>query len=189
MQNELRKLIDKVENKFSSQKERDYFVGYSVKKGKKTEVNIIIDDRDIQKMSKADLLGKLQEILNKMNPAQGKISVKPTLISDLNDSNIWNLLGDSAVVRNVKALTTFLNIKLPEGFQIAFEELPVKFKLDDLRRELKKITGKEYHRNTYQTWLNFLRNAEYVELKEKTYVKIPKSNRYSILKEKTIKDE
>jgi hypothetical protein len=100
----------------------------------------------------------------------------------LNNKNIWDVLGDSCVIRNTKALTIFLNIKLPTGFQIAFEELPEKFKLEDLRRELKKITKKNYHRNTYQNWLNFLREAEFISLKEKTYYKTTRTNRYSTLK-------
>ncbi|MDD5132919.1 MAG: hypothetical protein PHD81_03720 [Candidatus Nanoarchaeia archaeon] len=183
MEKDLKQFVEKVEKILVSEKKgnRSYFVGYGIEEGKKILINVFIDDRDIEKMSKADLLSKLQAILNELNPPK-KMSAKPILISDINENNIWEVLGDSCVIKNIKILTTFLNIKLPENFQIAFEELPEKFKLEDLRRELKKLTKKDYHRNTYQNWMKFLIKAEFVTLKEKTYYKTPRINRYQTLK-------
>lgn len=184
MEKELKQFIKKIEKTFVSEKKdnRDYFVGYSIKKDKKARINVFIDDRDVERMNKSDLLEKLQSILNDLNPISNKMSAKPVLISDLNNKNIWSALEDSCVIKNTKALTVFLDIKLPTDFQIAFEKLPEKFKLEDLRRELRKITKKDYHRNTYQNWLNFLREAEFISLKEKTYYKTTRTNRYSTLK-------
>src|SRR3989344_3668799 len=148
MEKELKEFIKKVEKTFGSEK-RDYLIAYAIKKGKKTTVNVIIDDRDVERMEKSDLLKKMQSILNDLNPIKNSMDAKSFVISDLNNKNIWNVLGESCVIKNTKALTIFLNTKLPNNFQRAFEKLPEKFKLDDLRRKLKETTKRDYHRNTY----------------------------------------
>lgn len=190
MEKYLEQFIKKIEKTFISEKKnnRNYFVGYSIKEGKKTRINIIIDDRDVERMSKSELLEKLQDILNDANPLKNKINAKPVVISDLNNKNIWSILEDSCVIKNTKALTIFLDIKLPKDFQTAFEKVPEKFKLEDLRRELRKITKRDYHRNTYQNWLNLLKKAEFISLKEKTYYKTRRINRDLILKNLKEKD-
>lgn len=191
MNKNIRQFVKKIEKRFSKQATRgvrDYFLGYGLKMGKKATLNVIIDDRDVERMSKDALIETLQNILNSINPDSPNILPKIVVLSDINEKNVWGILGNSAEIRDVKSLTTFFNITLPEGFQVVFERLPNEFKLDDFRGELKKITNKEHHRNTYQNWLIFLRKAEYVELKDKTYIKTPRFNRNSVLKDKIEKN-
>lgn len=178
---ELSRFAARVEKKF-----RQYFVGFGArKKGKVHLVNVIFDDRDVKRMAKKDLVVVLQKHINKLNSAPNLIKAKPVLVSDISEKNVWNLLGDFSQIMDVKSMITFINIKLPEGFQDAFDKLPEQFKLEDFARELKQISGKEYHRNTYQNWLRFLKNSGFVELKNKTYCKILGEYKKTQLKELT----
>ena len=162
-ENELSRFVKNLEEKFEN-----YFVGFGAKKLQgKYKVNVFMDDRDIRKMTKKDLYKALQKHIDKVNDAPNKIKAKPVLVSDINETNVWKFLGDFSQIMDVKSMITFVNVRLPEGFQEAFERLPEKFKLEDLRRELKKITKKDYHRNTYQNWLRFLKKAEFIKLKNK----------------------
>jgi len=167
--NEIKKFIKKVENKFE-----EYFVAYGVSEHKdKCLINIIIDDRNVMNMDKNDLIMKLDNNLKGLlSKTSKKIIAKSILISDINESNIWDLLMKNAVILDVKILSSFINLKLPENFLDVYKKLPDKFKLSDFDRESIKISKKRYHRNTYQNWLKLLKNAGFLKLKDKTYHKI-----------------
>ena len=165
----LNKFIRKVNKKFEK-----YFVAYGMKEEREISlINIIIEDRDVSKMKKEDLRKKLNEILGTLIK-EDKKKIKPNtiLLSDLNESNIWEILGKYAVINDVKALNSFVNLKLPNDFMKAYENIPKKFKLVDFGREINKISKKKYHRNTYQNWLKSLKTAGFIELHNKTYHKI-----------------
>jgi len=115
---------------------------------------------------------KLQKKIDELNKTPKTIKPKPVLVTEINNETVWKILGDFSQIMDVKSMITFVNIKLPERFHEAFEMLSDKFKLEDLRRELRKASGKEYHRNTYQNWLKFLANADLITLKNKTYHKV-----------------
>lgn len=187
MNKETKEFARRIDQKFNGEATKgakDYFLGYGLKFGKKTVLNAIIDDRDVERMSKGALINSLKNILNELNPSPSTITPKAMLLSDLDEKNIWKSLGDYCEIMDIKSLTTFFNVTLPEGFQEAFDKLPDEFRLDDFRRELEKITNREHHRNTYQNWMSFLRKAEYVTLKNKTYTKTPRFNRSAVLKSK-----
>lgn len=161
--------IDKVKAKFEK-----YFVAYSIINGdSKIKINIFIDDSDIRRMKQAILCRKINNILKEFSAkSNNKIDSKAILTSNLNEENFWDFLGKRAVILNVPALTSFVKIKLPREFIEIFRDLPNRFKLSDFKRELMKLSNKEYHRNTYQNWIKSLTEAGFVKLKNKTYQKV-----------------
>jgi len=159
----MEKFIEKVKAKFGG-----YFKGYGVKKNR---INVIIDDKDIKYMQKSEAKANTQKVLNELKGKE-KINPKAILVSEINNKNVFEILGDSCQVMDVKSITTYINVKLPKGFWQAYDELDSEFKLEDLKKELEKPGIKEYHRNTYQNWLKFLKNAGFVELNNRTYQKI-----------------
>jgi hypothetical protein len=179
-----RRFIKKVENKF-----KKYFVAYGVRKQKDHYfVNIIIDDRDVMKMEKEDLRTLINGIFKMfLKKNQDKIKAKTIFVSDLNESNIWKVLGKNAVIFNVKTTSSFIKIKLPNTFFEGYKKLPEKFKLSDFIREFNP--RKKYHRNTYQNWLKLLKNAGFLRLKNKTYYKIEESYKRNLLNDLHIKNE
>ena len=82
MKKDVETYVKKVKERF-----KKYFVGYGVKN--KT-INVIIDDRDIRKMTKKEVSAKSQKVLNELSK---NTSLKPKLIltSELNNKNIWNI--------------------------------------------------------------------------------------------------
>jgi len=157
-----------------------YFLAHGIQKTKtKTVVNLVIDDRDVKRMTKQDLLRKLDVMTNAklfelLAKAKSKehIEAKVHLLSDLNQANVWQALGDSATVMDVKSMAGFIQLNLPEKFFDAYDRLPEKFKLNDLKKEFEQLSGKRYHRNTYQNWLKGLQKAAFAKLKGKIYQKI-----------------
>jgi len=72
----------------------------------------------------------------------------------------------------VKSMAGFIQLNLPEKFFDAYDGLPEKFKLNDLKKEFEQLSGNRYHRNTYQNWLKGLQKAAFAKLKGKIYQKI-----------------
>ncbi len=181
---ELKEFIRKVEKKFDK-----YFVAYGVRKYKDNYlVNIIIDDRDVLKMGKEELLKRIINIFKLfLKEDQNKIKAKVIFVSDLNESNIWSTLGNYAVISNVKITSSFVNIKLPNNFLRIYKRLPEKFKLSDFNREFTKISKKKYHRNTYQNWLKSLKKAGFLRLRNKTYQKIEEPYKKTLLNNLKVK--
>jgi len=161
--------IKKVEKKFNK-----YFVAYGLRKYEDNYyVNIIIDDRDVMRMKKSDLRKKINKIFKQfLNESSNCIKAKVVFVSDLTESNIWNILGDYVVISNVKVTSSFVNVKLPDNFLSVYKKLPERFKLSDFEREIVKISKKRYHRNTYQNWLKSFKKAGFLRLRDKTYQKI-----------------
>ena len=170
-------MIDKKLNQFIknvNKKFERYFVGYGGRvRKKKYIVNIIFDDRDVIRMPKKDLCKKMQEIVNDLNKTKDDIKARVILVSDINYSNLKEILCDFSHIINVKALTSFVDLILPKEAMETFNKLPEMFKLEEFRRELKKISKREYHRNTYQNWLKCLKKAGFIKLKGKIYYKSP----------------
>jgi len=171
----IQQFADAVRKKFGK-----YFLAHGIQKTKtKTVVNVVIDDRDIKRMTKQDLLRKLDVMTNAklfelLAKAKSKdhIEAKVHLLSDLNQVNVWQALGDSATVMDVKSMAGFIQLNLPEKFFDAYDRLPEKFKLNDLKKEFEQLSGKRYHRNTYQNWLKGLQKSDFAKLKGKIYQKI-----------------
>lgn len=175
----IKKFIDK-----AGQMLGQYFVAYStrIRKGI-CFINIIIDDRDVAKMPKRKLYNTLWKKLDKeAEKISKKIKTRTVLISDINESNVWTILGDSAEIMNVKSLIAFIGITLPKGFKETFESIPDKFKLEDFRKASKKIFVGKYHRNTYQNWLRSMERIGFVKLTGRTYYKQKGSYKHDILK-------
>jgi len=174
----LDRLIEKVEKKF-----KKYFVAYGAREYKgRYFINIIIDDRDVMKMEKEELRVMINLILKRfIKEVSNKIKAKCVFISDLNKSNIWNILEKKAVIFNAKITSSFVKIKLPDNFLKIYKKLPKRFKLSDFSREISKISKKEHHRNTYQNWLKSLKNAGFLKLKNKTYYKVEEPYKKTLL--------
>ena len=157
-----------------------YFLACGIKKvGNRTLFSVIIEDRDVRRMEKKDLIRKVEEIThsllsNSIGKGHGgkKPEAKVYLLSDLNQNSVWAALGDSATVMDTKAISSFVRLNLPERFFDAYDLLPPNFKLEDIRREFEKISERKYHRNTYQIWLKGLQKAGIVKLVGKRYDKI-----------------
>lgn len=172
---EIQKFVEAIKVKFGK-----YLLAYGLEKVKnKTFVNIIIDDRDIRKTTKEELTRKLDVMTNSMlfdllakEKSREKIEAKINLLSDLNQETVWEALGDSATIVDVKSMINFIKTNLPFGFFDAYDKLSEKFKLEDLKREYEHIFGRQYHRNTYQNWLKSLKKSKLIELKGKYYNKI-----------------
>ena len=77
-------------------------------------------------------------------PDTKNIKAKVVFVSDLNESNIWSILGNYAVISNVKITSSFVNIKLPNNFLRVYKKLPERFKLSDFEREILKISKKKF---------------------------------------------
>jgi hypothetical protein len=135
-------------------------------------LNLIIDDRDVLHMKKEELQERIYGVIEQTLKKPESINVKVILVSDTNESNLWEFFGDSAVIFNTKATSSFVNLNVPQDFLEIYENLPTKFKLSDFERESFVKTQKKYHRNTYQNWLKILKNAGFLKLKKKTYEKI-----------------
>jgi len=172
------KFIIKVKKKFNK-----YFVAYGLRKYKNNYlVNIIIDDRDIMKMEKSDLRKRVNNIFKEfLRRNSNFIKAKVIFVSDLNNSNIWNILGNYAVIYNVQITNSFINLRLPDNFLRIYKKLPERFKLSDFEREIIKTSKKGYHRNTYQNWLKSFKKAGFLKLRNKTYKKIEESYKKSLL--------
>ena len=173
----LNNFIKKIEQKF-----KKYLVAYGSRKYKDNySVNVIIDDRDVMKMEKADLRKRINDIFKEFLKTSKNIKAKVVFVSDLNESNIWNILGNYAVISDVKITSSFVNIKLPNNFLRVYRKLPERFKLSDFEREIIKISKKKYHRNTYQNWLKSLKKAGFLRLRDKTYQKIEEPYKKTLL--------
>jgi len=171
----MQSFVDIVKEKFKM-----YFLAYGVEKIKnKTVIHLVIDDLDVKRMAKKDLVRMLDSIINSillelLARAKSKENMKAKihLISDLNQNSIWQVLGDSAMIINVKTVARFLQLNLPEGFFDAYDTLPVEFKLEDLKKKFEYLWKRAYHRNTYQNWLKGLQKAKLIKLTGKRYKKI-----------------
>jgi hypothetical protein len=170
---DIKEYIEKVKKKFEK-----YFVGFSIEN--ENNINIIIDDRDILYMKQKELKNNTLKILNELK--NFNLKVKLILVSEINRKNIWRFLGDKAEILDVHALTSFINLKMPKDFMRIYNELPVKFRLSDVKRVLVKISEKDYHRNTYQNWLKSLEKAGFIKLNNRTYEKIEKPYKKELLK-------
>ena len=157
------KFIAKVKDKFG-----DYFKGYGIKKSR---INIIIDDSDIRFMAKSEVKKNTQKALNELKGSE-KIIPKAVLASEINEKNFFEIIGDSCEIADVASATAYIKAKLPKGFWEAYEALENEFKLDDLKKKLKGFNESEFHMNTFQNWLKFLKKAKFIELKNKKYSKI-----------------
>ncbi len=166
---EITNFVRRTERKFEN-----YFIAYGVRKQKDSYyISVIIDDRDVFKMSKEELRKKINSILNSfIKSSKEKIVPKTIFVSELIEENIWKVLGDYAGIYDVKAFSSFSNIRFHPHFFKVFKKLPQKFKLSDFARELSKLSDKTYHRNTYQNWLKLLKNAGFIRLKNRTYYKV-----------------
>jgi len=172
---EIQKFVEAVKTKF-----KKYFLAYGIKTVKgKTFVQVIIDDRDVKKIPKKELLRKLDVLINAMlfellkkEKSKEKAEAKVHLLSDLNQGTVWQALGDSATVMDVKSMAGFIQLNLPDRFLDAYDRLQRRFKLSDLKREFELITNRKYHRNTYQNWLGSLQKIKFVRLEQKYYQKL-----------------
>ena len=180
----LKGFIKKTEQKF-----KKYLAAYGWRKYKENySVNIIIDDRDVMRMEKADLRKRINDIFKQFLKTSKNIKAKVVFVSDLNESNIWSILGNYAVISNVRITSSFVNIKLPNNFLRVYKKLPERFKLSDFEREIVKISKKKYHRNTYQNWLKSLKKAGFLRLRDKTYQKIEEPYKKTLLNSFQIKN-
>lgn len=169
------KFIEAMKKKFE-----DYFLACGIKQvGNKTVFRVIIDDRDVKRMKKKDLVKALegsigtllQNSIGRASPGN-KLEAKVYLLSELNQESVWTALGDSATIMDIKSVSGFVNLNLPVGFFDAYDLLQPKFKLEDIRREFEKSSGRKYHRNTYQIWLKGLQKGGIIKLVGKGYNKI-----------------
>ncbi len=163
----IQEYANRVEKKF-----KKYAKAIGTKKlGDVIETIVVIDDSDIKFMTVGEVKEKTLDVLKTIAADVSKnIEPKLCLTSEIQGGDILAALGDSAILFDVPMLIKLIR-KTPSKLLQCYRALPDKFKLDDLKRLLKKKEGKPYHRNTYQNWINKLISMGVVELKGKTYYK------------------
>ncbi len=167
----------RVENKFGK-----YAKAIGVRKlDNAIEMTVVVDDSDIKFMTIKEVKTKTLDVLKTIASDVSKnIKPKLCLTSEILGGDILQMLGNSAILFDVPMLIE-LSKRTPSKLLRCYKALPDKFKLDDVKRLLKKKDGRPYHRNTYQNWLNQLKSIRLIDLKRKTYYK--KSFGASIIEE------
>lgn len=182
MTNSINKPIENFIKEVKS-KYKNYFIAYGLKKYRnKYAINIIIDDRDIIKMEKSDLRSRINKtFLSFAKKVKNSVKAKTIFLTDLTDSDIWNKLGDMAVIYDVEAIITFIIIKYPKEVIVAYKRLPNRFKLSDFVKEIRKLSNRKYSKVLFQKWLKAMMKQGFLKLNKKTYYKIEGKYKNSLL--------